>query len=71
MIASEPIVTEECNGILMSTGTDGRGIVRAGFSPGETDAVVPSLMTRQFKLRPGDMVTGQARKTKKTSLTGQ
>lgn len=62
MIQSEPVVTEELTGIFDVTGTDGRGLVRSGFRPGETDAVVPSMMARQMKLRHGDVVTGQARK---------
>jgi len=64
IIASEPIVTEELIGIFDQTGTDGRGIVRSGFRPGETDAVLPAMMARQLKLRAGDVVTGQARKPK-------
>lgn len=64
IIASEPIVTEELTGIFDQTGTDGRGIVRAGFRPGETDAVVASMQAKQVRLRPGDVVTGQARKPK-------
>jgi transcription termination factor Rho len=64
IIASEPIVTEEITGIFDQTGTDGRGIVRASFRPGETDAVLQSMQARQVKLRPGDMVTGLARRPK-------
>ena len=64
IIASEPIVTEEITGIFDQTGTDGRGIVRSSFRPGETDAVLQSMQARQAKLRPGDMVTGLARKPK-------
>lgn len=60
----EPVVTEEVSGVLEMTGTDGRGILRHGFRPGEDDVLVPSMVSRLAKLRAGDVVTGQARKPK-------
>jgi transcription termination factor Rho len=66
----EPIVTEEVSGIYDMVGTDGRGIMRQGFRAGENDMIIPAMMARQFKLRPGDMVTGMARKPKETEPYG-
>lgn len=60
----EPIVTEEVSGIYDMVGTDGRGILRQGFRAGENDVLISAMMARQIKLRPGDMVTGMARKPK-------
>lgn len=62
MPVMEPVVTEEVYGVLEITGADGRGFIRPEFKPGENDIFVPSQMVRQLRLRPGDMITGVARK---------
>jgi transcription termination factor Rho len=66
VIATEPVITEEISGILDIVGADGRGIVRQGFRPSEADVLIPALMSRQVKLRAGDVVTGLARRPKET-----
>ncbi len=70
IVASEPVVTEEITGIFDQTNNDGRGMLRAGFRSSELDVQVSSMMTRQMRLRAGDMVTGLARKAKDNEAYG-
>lgn len=66
MIVQEPVITEEVSGILDMLSVDGRGILRQGFRPGENDVQIAAVMSRQAKLRAGDVVTGLARRPKET-----
>src|SRR5258706_13129240 len=66
MVAQEPVITEEISGILDMLSVDGRGILRQGFRPGENDVLIAAVMSRQAKLRAGDVVTGLARRPKET-----
>ena len=55
--------TEVITGIL-DTSRDGHGVVRADFSESDRDAYLASSQIRRLRLRPGDVVTGPARKPK-------
>lgn len=70
MLPTEPVVTEEVTGIFDQTNNDGRGMIRAEFRSSELDVQINSMMTRQMRLRPGDMVTGQARKPRENENFG-
>ena len=43
---------------------DGSGILRADYRTNDSDAYISSSQVRRFRLRPGDMVEGPARKPK-------
>ena len=43
---------------------DGHGILRVSFSENDHDTYISNSQVRRFKLRPGDAVTGPARKPK-------
>jgi transcription termination factor Rho len=43
---------------------DGNGILRSKYSSGDRDAYISGTQLRRFKIRPGDEVTGPARKPK-------
>lgn len=55
--------TETITGVL-DVRPDGSGILRPLFSPSDNDAYISSSQIRRFYLRPGDVVTGPARKPK-------
>ncbi len=57
------VPNEVLTGVL-DTSKDGHGVLRAGFSPSENDVYISSSQIRRFGLRPGDMVTGPARRPK-------
>ena len=65
---AEPIVTEEVTGIVDITGSDSRGIARMGFKPTENDIYIAPSLIRANKIRPGDVVTGMAKKPKENEL---
>ncbi len=64
VVAPEPVITEEVSGIVDITGLDGRAIARPGFRPGDQDIFISSILSKNARLRPGDVVTGQAKKPK-------
>jgi transcription termination factor Rho len=43
---------------------DGSGILRDSYKNGDKDAYISASQVRRFRLRPGDMVTGPARRPK-------
>ena len=53
---------EDFGGILEIAGGDGHGVVRPGFKPSEQDVYLMGSVVRSFSLRPGDYLTGKARK---------
>lgn len=55
--------TEEKTGMLEMM-SEGHGILRAEFVPSNDDVYISSSQIKRFKLRPGDLVTGPARKPK-------
>jgi len=55
--------TEELSGMLEML-SEGHGILRGDFIPTSKDIYISSSQIKRFKLRPGDMVTGSARKPK-------
>ncbi|HOX96647.1 MAG TPA: transcription termination factor Rho [Candidatus Woesebacteria bacterium] len=58
----EPVITEEITGIIDITGSDGRAMARVEFRPNENDVFIPSQMSKNARLRPGDVVVGLARR---------
>lgn len=58
----EPIVTEEVRGIVDIIGNDGRAVARPDFRPGDSDIFINSAMSKQLRLRAGDVVTGVAKR---------
>lgn len=55
--------SEVVEGIL-DTSKDGHGVLRQGFAESDRDAYISTSQIRRFKLRPGDVVTGPARRPK-------
>jgi transcription termination factor Rho len=55
--------TETITGVLDVT-SDGHGVLRPKFSASDFDAYISSSQIRRFRLRPGDVITGPARKPK-------
>lgn len=55
--------SEMIEGIL-DMSRDGHGILRVGFSESERDAYISTSQIRRLQLRPGDVVTGPARRPK-------
>ncbi len=55
--------SETIEGIL-DMSRDGHGILRVGFSESERDAYISTSQIRRLQLRPGDVVTGPARRPK-------
>ncbi len=61
----EPVAetpAEDFVGILEIAGGDGHGVVRPGFKPSDQDVYLMGSTVRSFNLRPGDYLTGKARK---------
>ncbi len=63
VIPDADLPTEEVSGML-EVSPDGQGLLRPDFSPTNKDIYISSSQIRRFNLRPGDMVTGPARKPK-------
>lgn len=63
MIPDAGVPTEEFTGIL-DINRDGNGILRSNYSTSERDAYISGTQIRRFKLRPGDEITGPARRPK-------
>ncbi len=55
--------TEVISGIL-DTSKDGHGVLREGFGDSDRDAYIATSQIRRFRLLPGDVVSGPARKPK-------
>lgn len=55
--------SEVIEGIL-DMSRDGHGILRVGFAESERDAYISTSQIRRLQLRPGDVVTGPARRPK-------
>ncbi|MBD3279267.1 MAG: transcription termination factor Rho [Candidatus Pacebacteria bacterium] len=55
--------TETVTGVL-DTSRDGHGVLRVKFSEDERDAYISTSQMRRFRLRPGDLITGPARRPK-------
>lgn len=49
---------------ILDMSRDGHGILRVGFAESERDAYISTSQIRRLQLRPGDVVTGPARKPK-------
>lgn len=60
--APEAVITEEVTGIVDITSADGRAIARPEFKPSEGDIFINSAMSKQLRLRSGDIVTGLAKR---------
>ncbi len=63
MIPDAGMPTEVITGVL-DTNQEGHGVVRPKFRPSDLDVYISSSQIRRFGLRPGDMVTGPARRPK-------
>ncbi|KKS79203.1 MAG: Transcription termination factor Rho [Candidatus Beckwithbacteria bacterium GW2011_GWA2_43_10] len=63
VIPDADLPTEEVTGML-ELSPDGQGLLRPDFNPTDKDIYISSSQIRRFNLRPGDMVTGPARKPK-------
>lgn len=63
VIPDAGVPTEEVTGVL-DTDMNGHGLLRPVFSPSENDIYISTSQIRRFSLRPGDMVTGPARRPK-------
>ena len=57
------VPTEEVSGVLEIM-LEGHGFLRPKFMPSDKDVYISSSQIRRFSLRPGDMVSGQARRPK-------
>lgn len=55
--------SEMVEGIL-DMSRDGHGVLRVGFSESERDAYISTSQIRRLQLRPGDIITGPARRPK-------
>lgn len=58
----EPVITEEVRGVVDIVGNDGRALARPDFKPSDEDIFINSAMSRQLRLRSGDMVVGLAKR---------
>ena len=63
MIPDAQLPTESVSGVLEIT-SEGHGLLRPNFSPSDRDVYISSSQIRRFRLRPGDVVEGPARKPK-------
>jgi len=56
--------TDKVEGVLDTTGNEGHGVLRPKLMPSDNDVYISTSQIRRFGLRPGDMVSGVARKPK-------
>ncbi len=63
VIPDADMPTEEMTGMLQVSG-ENHGVLRKGYVPSNQDVYISSSQIRRFNLRPGDTVTGPARKPK-------
>jgi len=63
MIPDAGMPTEEVSGVL-DTDMSGHGLLRPAFSFSDKDIYISTSQIRRFSLRPGDMVSGPARRPK-------
>lgn len=57
--------TEEVEGIL-DMDFNGHGLLRPQFAPSDKDTYISTSQIRRFRLRPGDLIKGPARRPKET-----
>lgn len=65
LIPDAGLPTEEVSGVL-EVQPEGHGLLRFNFNPSDRDVYVSASQMRRFKLRPGDLVAGQARRPKES-----
>jgi len=63
MLPDAGMPTEVITGVL-DTNVEGHGLIRPKFIPSNMDAYISTSQIRRFGLRPGDIITGPARKAK-------
>lgn len=63
VIPDAGVPVEEVTGML-DLRPDGSGVLRGEYRGGDQDAYISASQVRRFRLRPGDVVTGPARKPK-------
>jgi len=63
VIPDADLPTEKISGLLDSS-TEGYGVLRPEYTPSDKDVYISTSQIRRFGLRPGDLVTGLARKPK-------
>lgn len=67
--SSSPKITEEAaqavTGVLDNS-RDGHGVIRPNYSQSDADTYISYSLVRKLRLRPGDIVTGVARKPKES-----
>lgn len=63
VISDAGVPVEEVTGML-DVRSDGSGVLRGEYRGGDQDAYISASQVRRFRLRPGDVVTGPARKPK-------
>ncbi len=59
----QPEIIEDVSGVLDNS-RDGHGILRSALADASHDTYISNSQVRRFKIRPGDVVTGPARKPK-------
>ncbi len=64
VIPDAGLPTEEVTGILDTGIEGGHGILRPKFIPSDQDIYISTSQIKRFGLRPGDLVTGPARRPK-------
>ena len=64
VIPDAGLPTETVEGILDLSGIAGHGYLRPEMMPSNHDIYISSSQIRRFLLRPGDVITGQARRPK-------
>lgn len=55
------VVVEAIRGVLEIM-SDGKGFVRPNFTPSSRDAYIGQIQVKKYQLRPGDMISGLAKK---------
>ncbi|MBU0619120.1 transcription termination factor Rho [Patescibacteria group bacterium] len=63
VIPDAGLPTEEVSGVLDTT-LEGHGLLRPEFAPSDKDIYISASQIRRFRLRPGDLVNGLARRPK-------
>lgn len=65
IIPDAGVPTEQVQGIL-DLELNGHGLLRPQFAPSDNDVYISTSQIRRFRLRPGDMVKGPARRPKES-----
>ena len=66
VILDAGLPTEDVTGILDLEQQNGHGVLRGAYSRSTVDVYISNSQIRRFRLRPGDMVTGPARRPKES-----